>query len=68
MPFSSYVLRYCFGICVSVRTYDISNQESRKKKIAKTSSTREVMEIGEANTSINLIKGYKILMFNKSSP
>ena len=43
------------------------DQEIRQKTSAKISSTSEVMERIEANTLINGIKGYKMMMFTASS-
>ena len=43
------------------------NQEIRNKTSTKTSSIAEAMEISELNTSINLTKGIKMLMFNEKS-
>ena len=42
-------------------------QYNIRKKITKSSSTDEVMERMETNTPINLVKGHKIFIFNKSS-
>ena len=42
-------------------------QEIRKETITKMSSIGEVTEISELNTSINLTKGFKMLMFNEKS-
>ena len=44
------------------------DQEIRKKRSAKTISTSEVMEIWEANTSINRTKGYTMVILNKEIP
>ena len=45
---------------VTVRDQEISNKTG-----AKTRSTSEVMEIREANTSINITKGYIMVMLQK---
>ena len=43
------------------------DQESRNKISNKMSSTSELIEIGETNTSINLTKGHIMPMFNEAS-
>ena len=50
-----------------IRIGTVQDQESRKKKSAKISSTRKVMERQEENTPINQTKGYKTMMLNKTS-
>ena len=57
-----------FSIISYRRIGTVCDQEIRKEKSAKTSSTSELMEIREANISINWKKGYTIVMLNKSSP
>ena len=42
-------------------------QESRNKTIMEISSTGELIEIRETNTSINLTKGHIMSMFNEAS-
>ena len=42
-------------------------QENRRETGTKMSSIGEVMDIREVNTSINLIKGHKMLIFNEES-
>ena len=41
-------------------------QESRKETSTKMRSTGELIEIREANTSINLTKGHIMSMFNEA--
>ena len=43
------------------------NQKIRNKTSTKISSTGEVIEIREVNTSIKLTKVHKMLMFNEES-
>ena len=42
------------------------DQESRKETSTKMSSTGELIEMSEANTSINLMKGHIMSMFNEA--
>ena len=43
------------------------DKESRNKTITEISSTGELIEIRETNTSINLTKGHIMSMFNEAS-